>query len=119
MEYVKDLQFVIQDIGPLISSLKNSYKKETNPKVKLIDSFIFFCVLVFLGCVAYKFIMPGAPLNSFLAAAFLSMGEAALGMSLRLQITDDEFRKDSKAGAFIHFLVASVLMCSVALWYMP
>ena len=92
--------------------------KESDQKIKLIDRFIGFCICVFVFSIAYRFIMPKAPMNALLSAVFISLGEASLAMSLRVKITDDEFKHECKKRAFIEFFGVSLLLCVVSFYFM-
>ncbi|CAI2386048.1 unnamed protein product [Moneuplotes crassus] len=109
----------LTEFKDIINKVRKEYNQEKNPRIILIDKFIVFCVFILIACIGYSFIMPRAPLNSLLAAVFLAMGEGSLAMSLRLRLTEDEFKGECKTKAFVHFVLASILMCTVALYYMP
>ena len=114
MGYLSDLKFVVKDFGPLMKRLKGEYKKDSNPRTQVIDKFITFWVIVFCFSVVYKFVGPKAPIEALLSAVYVSMGEAALAMSLRLQITDEKFKSESNTKAFVQFIFVSLLLFVLA-----
>ena len=122
MGYISDLRFVMKDIGPMIKKLRKDYSGNTDPKIKLIDTFILFCITVFITSMCYRIVCPSAPLNALLSSTFVSMGEAVLAMSLRLQLTDPEFKEEQKSKSkrhdIISFFMTSLLLIFFAINYM-
>ena len=110
MGYLDDLRFVLNDVKPMMQKLRKEYNKDINPKTQLIDKFIVYCVIIFLASLAYRVVAPKAPLNALLAAVFVSLGGATLAMSLRVQLTDEQFKEESKTKAFVHFVIVGALL---------
>ncbi|CAI4064817.1 hypothetical protein SUVZ_08G1390 [Saccharomyces uvarum] len=110
---------VITDFQEAFKASKKAYfaQIEKNPKLKLIDTFCFFLVL--LGLIQFAFIVlirDNFPFNAFLSGFIICVGQFVLLVSLRLQICDS-FPGISKNRAFAEFIVASLILHFVCLHF--
>ncbi|CAI4064168.1 hypothetical protein N7582_002599 [Saccharomyces uvarum] len=110
---------VITDFQEAFKTSKKAYfaQIEKNPKLKLIDIFCFFLVL--LGLIQFAFIVlirDNFPFNAFLSGFIICVGQFVLLMSLRLQLCDS-FPGISKNRAFGEFIVASLILHFVCLHF--
>ena len=77
------------DFVPITKLLLTQYGTKTPRKLKIIDAFLVFNVLVLLINIAFRFVKGPNPLHSILAASFFALGEFALGCALRIQLSSD------------------------------
>jgi hypothetical protein len=106
-----------------------NYCKIDDPHVAAIDTFLVF-LLLSLSCIAAHALTEPCPLNAFLASCFAAIGQAALLVSLRVQLRPS--RQDAAAstaapvsaaavppppphrGSFVHFVCASICLHFIA-----
>ncbi|CAI4051528.1 dolichyl-diphosphooligosaccharide-protein glycotransferase SKDI_15G2520 [Saccharomyces kudriavzevii IFO 1802] len=110
---------VLRDFKEAFETSKKAYfaQIDNNPKLKLIDTFCFFLVL--LGIIQFTFIIlirDNFPFNAFLSGFIICVGQFVLLMSLRLQLCNT-FPGISKSRAFGEFIVASLILHFVCLHF--
>ena len=92
---------------------------EGNNKLKLIDIFCVFLVLV--GGIQFLFallVRDSFPFNAFLAGFIMCVGQFVLLISLRLQILNQiEFPGISSNRAFAEFIIASLTLHFICLHF--
>ncbi|ORX35053.1 DAD family-domain-containing protein [Kockovaella imperatae] len=96
-----------------ISTLVANYSSSTPPRLKLIDSFLLFCLLSGGLQMAYRILVTSYPYNSFLGGFGSTVGQFVLLAGLRSQVApgrDAEFKEVSKERAFADFCAASIIL---------
>ncbi|KAL3229048.1 Dolichyl-diphosphooligosaccharide--protein glycosyltransferase subunit OST2 [Nakaseomyces bracarensis] len=112
---------VFQDFKDAFATSFQSYNKqvEHNPKLKLIDVFCVFLVLV--GVIQFLFallVRDSFPFNAFLAGFIMCVGQFVLLVSLRLQILNTvEFPGISSNRSFAEFVLASLTLHFICLHF--
>ena len=71
---VNDLKIAIPAIKEAYSRLLKDYNEQTHPKIKLLDSFIVFCLMTFVIQLLYRLRVGRDPFNSHLAGVYCSLG---------------------------------------------
>ena len=110
---------VLTDFQETFKTSKRAYfaQIEKYPKLKLIDTFCFFLVLLgVIQCTFIILIRDNFPFNAFLAGFIICVGQFVLLMSLRLQLCNS-FPGISKNRAFAEFIVASLILHFVCLHF--
>lgn len=112
---------VFEDFQEAFSTSLKSYKKQVqhNPKLKLIDIFCAFLVLV--GGIQFLFallVRSSFPFNAFLAGFIMCVGQFVLLISLRLQVLNaTEFPGISSNRSFAEFILASLTLHFICLHF--
>lgn len=112
---------VFNDFKEAINSSMKAYttQVEGNNKLKLIDIFCVFLVLV--GGIQFLFallVRDSFPFNAFLAGFIMCVGQFVLLISLRLQILNQiEFPGISSNRAFAEFNIASLTLHFICLHF--
>ena len=112
---------VFNDFKEAINSSMKAYttQVEGNNKLKLIDIFCVFLVLV--GGIQFLFallVRDSFPFNAFLAGFIMCVGQFVLLISLRLQILNQiEFPGISSNRAFAEFIIASLTLHFICLHF--
>lgn len=102
-------------MASLVQQLSREFAKEyasTSSEVKLIDSYLVFCILTGLSTILFCVVSGSTfPFNSFLAALWTSLGAFAFGASLRMQITSpDNFSGRGTEAAFREFVLCNLVL---------
>ncbi|EJS41710.1 ost2p [Saccharomyces arboricola H-6] len=110
---------VLTDFQEAFNISKKAYfaQVNNNPRLKLIDTFCFFLVL--LGIIQFAFIVlirDNFPFNAFLSGFIICVGQFVLLMSLRLQL-GNSFPCISKGRPFGEFVVASLILHFICLHF--
>ncbi|KAL8794306.1 MAG: hypothetical protein Q9195_003132 [Heterodermia aff. obscurata] len=97
----------------ILHSLWRSYLKETPQRVKLIDTFMGFLILV--GGLQFLYAVVGGnyPFNAFLSGFSATVGQFVLTASLRIQCNPQngkEFESISHERAFADFVLGSLIL---------
>ncbi|KAK0259107.1 oligosaccharyltransferase complex subunit epsilon [Friedmanniomyces endolithicus] len=88
----------LQDAQQILAEMWNSYVDKTAQRVKLLDTFMGFLVLVGVLQFVYCVIVGNYPFNAFLAGFSATVGQFVLTASLRMQTNPEnekEFRGTS------------------------
>jgi hypothetical protein len=88
---------------------KTRYFKETPLKLQLLDNLILLALATFAIQVVYGLIFNKDPFNSFIAGVFCSLGTFAMAASLRVQLSQDEF-KSSPNKLIFEYIVGQLLV---------
>ena len=105
------------DFVPITKILFAQYNSKTPKKLKIIDCFLVFNILVLLLNIAFRFVKGPNPLHSILAASFFALGEFALACALRIQLSSDQFKHVSEKKAFTEFFVGSMILTFFSMNY--
>jgi len=90
--------------------ISKKYFAETHPKLRMLDNLIVLSAATFIIQVAYGVLINRDPFNSFIAGVFCSMGAFGLSVSLRVQLTTDEFVHVAKTKLIFEFCVGMLLL---------
>ncbi|CAD6504281.1 BgTH12-06014 [Blumeria graminis f. sp. triticale] len=97
----------------LLGKLGQDYQRDTQQRIKLIDCFLTFLLLVgalqFLYCV----LAGNYPFNAFLSGFSATVGQFVLTVSLRIQTNPenkDEFKRISPERAFADYVFGSLIL---------
>lgn len=82
-----------------VSNLVTTYRANTHNKLKILDIFIVFCVLLAGTQLFYCLAVGTFPFNSFLSGFFGAVGAAILTVSLRLHVAAELCSLQSPASA--------------------
>ncbi|KAI9680035.1 MAG: oligosaccharyltransferase complex subunit epsilon [Caeruleum heppii] len=101
------------DATQILTNLWKKYQETTTQRVKLLDAFMGFLVL--LGAVQFVYCVVGGgyPFNAFLSGFSATVGQFVLTASLRIQTNPEnksEFKKISHERAFADFVFGSLLL---------
>ncbi|EMG49329.1 OST2 Dolichyl-diphosphooligosaccharide--protein glycosyltransferase subunit OST2 [Candida maltosa Xu316] len=104
----------INELKSTIDTTLSNYFDSLTPKLKLIDIFLTFLVLLGVINFVYVLLIGNFPFNAFLGSFISCVGQFVLLVSLRLQINEDngqKFFKDiSPERAFGDFIFASLIL---------
>ncbi|KAF1959219.1 defender against death DAD protein [Byssothecium circinans] len=103
-------QLAAQDI---VQGVWNNYVKKTPQRVKLLDSFMLFLVVVGALQFVYCVIVGNFPFNAFLAGFSATVGQFVLTASLRIQTNPEnkaDFASISHERAFADFVFGSLIL---------
>ena len=91
--------------------MKANYMRETNSRIRMIDSLVISLALVSLLQVAYAVVGGSTfPFNSFLSGLFSSTGTLVLAVCLRMQLTNQDIFDVKPERAFADFLVTVAVL---------
>ncbi|KAH7124001.1 DAD/Ost2 [Dendryphion nanum] len=102
-----------QDAHNIVLGVWNNYVKKTPSRVKLIDSFLAFLIVVAVLQFVYCVIVGNFPFNAFLAGFSATVGQFVLTASLRIQTNPEnksEFETISHERAFADFVFGSLVL---------
>ncbi|GAB7354111.1 hypothetical protein MBLNU459_g4676t1 [Dothideomycetes sp. NU459] len=101
------------DAQDIILGVWDRYVKETPQRVKLIDVFMAFLVVVGVLQFAYCVVAGNYPFNAFLSGFSATVGQFVLTASLRIQTNPDnkaEFGSLSHERAFADYVFGSLIL---------
>ncbi|KAK7191728.1 hypothetical protein DPSP01_008039 [Paraphaeosphaeria sporulosa] len=101
-----DAQQIVQDVW-------NKYVNKTPQRVKLLDSFMLFLIVVGVLQFVYCLIVGNFPFNAFLSGFSATVGQFVLTASLRIQTNPEnkaEFESISHERAFADFVFGSLIL---------
>ncbi|KAG7662305.1 OST2 [[Candida] subhashii] len=124
------LATTINELTSAVQTTIADYEKSLTPRLKLIDIFLVFLVVLGVLQFIYVLLVGNFPFNAFLGGFISCVGQFVLLVSLRLQINekrddqqkdgdaDDDIKKDSKAvfdhispeRSFGDFIFASLIL---------
>jgi len=101
------------NVAKILEHIWNNYAEKTPQRVKLIDAFMAFLVVV--GGLQFVYCVIGGnyPFNAFLAGFSATVGQFVLTVSLRMQTNPEnasEFKTVSNERAFADFILGSLLL---------
>lgn len=108
-------------IFQILSILYSNYKTKTPTRVKIIDSFILYVLLVGIIIFSYASLVGTFPFNSFLSAFFTSIGLLVLSVSLRKHVnseTSKDFEDTSPEKAYSGYLLCCIVLFFTATVFM-
>ncbi|KAL8979112.1 MAG: hypothetical protein Q9205_005470 [Flavoplaca limonia] len=97
----------------ILQQLWSSYQRRTPQRVKLIDVFMGFLVVVGVLQFVYCVLVGNYPFNAFLSGFSATVGQFVLTASLRIQTNPenkDEFKTVSPERAFADFVLGSLIL---------
>ncbi|KAF2705360.1 DAD-domain-containing protein [Pleomassaria siparia CBS 279.74] len=97
----------------IIQGVWNKYVKKTPQRVKLLDTFMVFLVVVGALQFVYCVLVGNFPFNAFLSGFSATVGQFVLTASLRIQTNPDnkiEFETISHERAFADYIFGSLLL---------
>mmetsp|Transcript_21785 Transcript_21785/g.15614 ORF Transcript_21785/g.15614 Transcript_21785/m.15614 type:complete len:83 (+) Transcript_21785:31-279(+) len=71
---VEDIKELVPGIKSAYDHIAKKYKKETHPKLRMLDNMIITSFVVFIIQVFYGVFINRDPFNSFVAGVFCSLG---------------------------------------------
>ncbi|KAI4120818.1 MAG: hypothetical protein LQ347_007022 [Umbilicaria vellea] len=102
-----------QSAQEILLGVWNNYLKSTPQRVKLIDVFMAFLVVVGGLQFVYCVVAGNYPFNAFLSGFSATVGQFVLTASLRIQTNPDnkgEFKSVSHERAFADFVLGSLIL---------
>ncbi|KAF2675223.1 defender against death DAD protein [Microthyrium microscopicum] len=101
------------DVSQIVQHLYNNYVEQTPQRVKLIDTFMVFLVVV--GALQFLYCLIGGnfPFNAFLSGFSATVGQFVLTASLRMQTNPEnasEFKSVSTERAFADYIFGSLIL---------
>ncbi|KAK5677856.1 oligosaccharyltransferase complex subunit epsilon [Elasticomyces elasticus] len=103
----------LQDAQQILLRMWDNYVDKTPQRVKLLDTFMAFLLLVGVLQFVYCVIAGNYPFNAFLAGFSATVGQFVLTASLRIQTNPEnekEFRNTSDERAFADFVFGSMIL---------
>ncbi|MCJ1463291.1 oligosaccharyltransferase complex subunit epsilon [Pseudocyphellaria aurata] len=97
----------------ILAGMWRNYDSTTPQRVKLIDTFMAFLVLVGVLQFVYCVLVGNYPFNAFLSGFSATVGQFVLTASLRIQTNpenSDEFKSLSHERAFADFILGSLIL---------
>ncbi|KAF2013367.1 defender against death DAD protein [Aaosphaeria arxii CBS 175.79] len=97
----------------ILTGIWNNYVNKTPSRVKLLDTFMAFLVVVGALQFLYCIIVGNFPFNAFLSGFSATVGQFVLTASLRMQTNPEnskEFEGTSHERAFADFVLGSFLL---------
>ncbi|KAF2869453.1 DAD family-domain-containing protein [Massariosphaeria phaeospora] len=97
----------------IVQGIWSKYTAKTPQRVKLLDSFLAFLVVVGVLQFVYCVVVGNFPFNAFLSGFSATVGQFVLTASLRIQTNPEnkaEFENTSHERAFADFIFASMLL---------
>ncbi|KAH8741555.1 DAD1/Ost2 like dolichyl diphospho oligosaccharide protein glycosyltransferase [Cryptosporidium ryanae] len=96
-----------ENLNSALKEIKEKYFENVPENIQILDSFIFFLVMVAIIQVIYFIIVQKTyPLDSFIGGVFSSLGTALLVSVLRIQLTQTSFFNNvSQQTAFTDFMI--------------
>ncbi|KAL8846338.1 MAG: hypothetical protein Q9221_008578 [Calogaya cf. arnoldii] len=97
----------------ILQQLWSSYQRRTPQRVKLIDVFMGFLIVVGALQFVYCVLVGNYPFNAFLSGFSATVGQFVLTASLRIQTNPenkDEFKTVSHERAFADFVLGSLIL---------
>jgi oligosaccharyltransferase complex subunit epsilon len=91
-------------------TLAAGYKKTTPKRVKLLDSFIVFNLYLYVLQMAYAMVVGDFPYNAKLAGIFAGLGQAVLGLVLRVLLQEKNVATVSKKKSFAEYLLGTCIL---------
>ncbi|KAF2001196.1 defender against death DAD protein [Amniculicola lignicola CBS 123094] len=101
------------DAQDIVLGIWNKYVEKTPQRVKLLDTFMGFLVVVAVLQFLYCIIVGNFPFNAFLSGFSATVGQFVLTASLRIQTNPEnksEFENISHERAFADFVLGSFLL---------
>ncbi|KAF2442459.1 defender against death DAD protein [Karstenula rhodostoma CBS 690.94] len=101
------------DAQEIVQGVWNKYVNKTPQRVKLLDSFMFFLIVVGVLQFVYCLIVGNFPFNAFLSGFSATVGQFVLTASLRIQTNPEnkaEFESISHERAFADFVFGSLIL---------
>ncbi|EME79132.1 uncharacterized protein MYCFIDRAFT_57812 [Pseudocercospora fijiensis CIRAD86] len=102
-----------QNAQKILQGIWNNYLTSTPQRVKLIDFFLAFLILVGALQFAYCVLAGNYPFNAFLSGFSATVGQFVLTASLRMQTNPEnqkDFEKISHERAFADFVFGSMIL---------
>ncbi|KAJ3379828.1 Dolichyl-diphosphooligosaccharide-protein glycosyltransferase subunit dad1 [Lobulomyces angularis] len=105
-----------EGFSELVSKGFENYQNETPQLLKILDSYLVFCVLTGVLQFLYMIIVGTYPYNAFLAGFICSVGSFVLTVNLRMQSNPKhtEFSNKTKERSFADFVFSSLLLFAFA-----
>ncbi|KIW07962.1 hypothetical protein, variant [Verruconis gallopava] len=103
----------VHDPAAIANAVWQNYLKQTPQRVKLIDVFMAFLVVVGAIQFVYCVLAGNYPFNAFLSGFSATVGQFVLTASLRIQTNPEnrkEFKEISDERAFADFVFGSLLL---------
>ncbi|KAG5366750.1 Dolichyl-diphosphooligosaccharide--protein glycosyltransferase subunit dad-1 [Yarrowia sp. B02] len=97
----------------VFSKVLNNYTKQSTPKLKLIDSFLAFLVVLGVFQFVFCLLVGNFPFNAFLGGFASTVGQFVLTAALRIQTAKQnakEFPGVSSERSFADFLLGSLVL---------
>ena len=114
-----DVKEEISNFIELIEEFYQNYKETNSQKLRLIDTFVVFSVLVFCFQMVYVFLNGLDPMNSFLSGVMACVGAMILLVCLRLHVNPNtKLPTDSPEKVYAEYLVASFILYFVCINFM-
>ncbi|CDW89895.1 dad family protein [Stylonychia lemnae] len=107
---MNDVRVVLPALKEASARIFKEYLDNTHPKLKMLDGLIILSIATFVIQLVYSQVAGKDPFNSLLAGLFCSLGQFALSASLRIQLSDDEYRDFSNKKAIGEFILGSFLL---------
>ncbi|GIZ43223.1 hypothetical protein CKM354_000645700 [Cercospora kikuchii] len=102
-----------QDFQSIITHIWSNYNNHTPQRVKLIDTFLGFLLVVGVLQFAYCVLAGNFPFNAFLSGFGATVGQFVLTASLRIQTNPEnkaDFERISHERAFADFVFGSLIL---------
>ncbi|KAK3706306.1 oligosaccharyltransferase complex subunit epsilon [Vermiconidia calcicola] len=102
-----------QDAQEIAVGIWNNYVEKTPQRVKLVDAFMLFLMVVGVLQFVYCVIGGNYPFNAFLSGFSATVGQFVLTASLRIQTNPEnkaEFERISHERAFADFVFGSMIL---------
>ncbi|KAJ4288016.1 oligosaccharyltransferase complex subunit epsilon [Kalmusia sp. IMI 367209] len=101
------------DAQEIVQGVWNKYVEKTPQRVKLLDSFMVFLIVVGVLQFAYCLLVGNFPFNAFLSGFSATVGQFVLTASLRIQTNPEnkaDFESISHERAFADFVFGSLIL---------
>ena len=115
----KDIKELVPTVKDAFFSAKETYLKQTHPKLRLLDNLIMLCLVTFVFQVTYGILFNRDPFYSFIAGVFCSLGLFAMTASLRVQLTNPKlFESYATKRLMFEYVIGSLLVFFASLLLM-
>lgn len=102
----------VGELSTIVSTTYNEYVKSLTPRMKLIDSFLLYLLLIGVLQFIYVLLMGNFPFNAFLGGFISCVGQFVLTVNLRLQYNEKNHHlfQFSPERSFGDYVFASLIL---------
>ena len=100
------------------TALTKDYSKTRSTRTMMVDAFCLYAAATAIVQFVYVLLVGTFPFNSFLSSFICHVGLFSLGISLRLQISSDEFKATSPERSYGDFAFCALVLFFVVFSFM-
>ncbi|EAS00602.1 dolichyl-diphosphooligosaccharide-protein glycosyltransferase subunit DAD1, putative (macronuclear) [Tetrahymena thermophila SB210] len=112
-------QINLSSVRDIFRTFWNSYKKNTPSKIKLMDAFVVYCIMIICIQFFYYFVVGNFPQNSLIIGIFAPLGSATFTVCLRQQISQKtRYMNQSSDRSFWEYFLSMYIMFLACINYL-